>query len=162
LRKSCTCVPRRFAGKSQIPLLTDEIILAILPIVFFVGISPTFSSWRNDLHPTPADGNRKETSRSMLVDQNQINSLDDLREIVYQILCDYEQLEPGIFEMTERILLRRGEPCGTYFCLHGPRNVKYTAIWETDRNSILFYDCNGERFHKLQLAHASLSIAAAV
>ena len=56
--------------------------------------------------------------------------------------------------MTERILLRSGAPCGIYFCLHGPRSVKFTAIWETDRNTILFYNSNGERFHKTQLTRA--------
>ena len=98
----------------------------------------------------------------MLVDHRQIETFDDLREIVYQILCEYEHLEPGIFEMTERILIRGNKPCGTYFCLHGPRNVKYTAIWETDRNSILFYDCNGVRFRKLQLSEAPHLIATAI
>jgi len=38
-----------------------------------------------------------------------------------------------------------------YFCLHGPRAVKFTAIWETDRNQILFYGSTGERFLKMQL-----------
>jgi hypothetical protein len=56
--------------------------------------------------------------------------------------------------MTERVLLRGGKPCGIYFCIHGPRATKYTAIWETDRNRILFYDSGGERFQKTQLTEA--------
>lgn len=90
----------------------------------------------------------------------QVNSLQDLRQFVYETLCNHEQLEVGAFEMTERILVRGENPCGIYFCLHGPRSVKYTAIWETDRNSILFYGSTGERFRRLQLsASAELSLS---
>ena len=56
--------------------------------------------------------------------------------------------------MSERVLTRGGKPCGIYFCLHGPRNVKYTAIWETDRDTILYYGCGGERFGKTRLTAA--------
>ena len=44
---------------------------------------------------------------------------------------------------------------GIYFCLHGPRATKFSAIWETDRNQILFYGSGGERFQKTQLAETS-------
>lgn len=56
--------------------------------------------------------------------------------------------------MTERILVRGGKPCGIYFCLHGPRATKFTAIWETERNQVLFYGSRGERFLKTQLLEA--------
>ena len=96
----------------------------------------------------------------MLAQEILIRSLQELRQLVYQTLCDYERLEPGIFPMTERILVRGGHPCGVYFCLHGPRNVKYTSIWETDRNTILFYNSAGQRFHRTQLTTApALAIA---
>jgi hypothetical protein len=40
--------------------------------------------------------------------------------------------------------------------------VKFTAVWETDRNTILFYGAAGERFHRTQLVEApSLSPVAA-
>ncbi|MGY8767439.1 MAG: hypothetical protein ACKVH8_03250 [Pirellulales bacterium] len=80
--------------------------------------------------------------------------LEQLRNYVYETLCNQEQLEPGVFSMTERILLRSGDPCGIYFCLHGPRSVKYTAIWETETNTILFYGASGQRFLRTQLASA--------
>ena len=90
----------------------------------------------------------------------QVTTLQDLRQFVYATLCNHEQLEIGAFEMTERILVRGDHPCGIYFCLHGPRSVKYTAIWETDRNSILFYGSTGERFCRMQLsASAELSLS---
>lgn len=84
----------------------------------------------------------------------QFNTLSELRQYVNEILCDLYQLQLGAFQMTERILLRGGRPCGIFFCLHGPRQVKFTAIWETDRNRILFYGCTGERIQKIQLTEA--------
>lgn len=83
-----------------------------------------------------------------------IQNLSELRQFVEKTLCDHNQLEIGAFPMTERILLRSGKACGVYFCLHGPRAVKFSAIWETDRNSILFYGATGERFQKVQLVAA--------
>ena len=90
----------------------------------------------------------------MLATEIEIQNVAELRNLVYQILCEHEQLEPGVFPMTERILNRGGRPCGMYFCLHGPRNVTYTSIWETDGNTILFYGHMGQRFRRTVLARA--------
>ncbi len=86
----------------------------------------------------------------------QIDNLNDLRDYVHQTLCDQNELQPGAFQVTERILIRGQNPCGIFFCLHGPRSVKLTAIWETDRNSILFYNSSGERVGKTQLVQAPI------
>ncbi len=83
-----------------------------------------------------------------------IQTLDDLRIYVKNILCLESQLELEAFPLTERILIRSDRPCGIFFCLHGPREVKLTAIWETQRNTVLFYGQTGERFHKIQLVEA--------
>lgn len=90
----------------------------------------------------------------MLTDSRRINNLDALRKYVNDTLCEIEQLELGAFQITERILLRACQPCGIFFCLHGPRAVKITAIWETDHNTILFYSSAGERIHRTQLTAA--------
>lgn len=90
-----------------------------------------------------------------------MQNLDQLREFVNEILCQFNQLESGAFPLSERILVRGGRACGIYFCLHGPRSVKFTAIWETDRNTVLFYGASGERFHKVQLVEAPVLEAAA-
>jgi hypothetical protein len=82
---------------------------------------------------------------------HEIHSLDHLRHYVNETLCEHYELQIDAFRMTERVLRRGNRPCGIYFCLHGPRAVKFTAIWETDRNQILFYSPNGERFLKTQL-----------
>ena len=84
----------------------------------------------------------------------QFRSLDDIREFVYETLCKHYQLQNDAFQMSEHILMRGGKPCGIYFCLHGPRAVRFTAIWETDGNQILFYGSSGERFYKAQLMEA--------
>ena len=90
----------------------------------------------------------------MVTRVQEIYSLEDIREYISQTLCEQYQLQIDSFQMTERILRRGGKPCGIYFCLHGPRAVKFTAIWETDRNRILFYGPNGERFQRTQLLDA--------
>ncbi len=90
----------------------------------------------------------------MLANNPLLRSLDDLRDFVCGVLCDHHQLEVGAFPMTERILTRGTKPCGIYFCLHGPRAVKYSAIWETECNTVLFYGATGERFHRIQLTEA--------
>jgi hypothetical protein len=88
----------------------------------------------------------------MLAQSQEIRCLADLRDFVNLTLCDLHNLQIDAFRMTERILRRGGRPCGIHFCLHGPRSVKFTAIWETDRNQILFYSANGERSLKTQLS----------
>ena len=98
----------------------------------------------------------------MLTGARTIESLDDLRDYVNETLCDFDQLECGAFRMTERVLTRGGKPCGLYFCLHGPRAVTFSAIWETQNNTVLFYDSSGERFQKTQLVPPKhLQLAAA-
>ena len=88
----------------------------------------------------------------MLAQSQEIRCLADLRDFVNVTLCDLHNLQTDAFRMTERILRRGGRPCGIHFCLHGPRSVKFTAIWETDRNQILFYSASGERSLKTQLS----------
>jgi hypothetical protein len=91
-----------------------------------------------------------------------IDTLDNLRKFVSQTICDHEQLEVDAYVMTEMVLTRSGTPCGRYYCLHGPRATKYSAIWVSERNTILFYDSTGERFltaaldedHHLELSAA--------
>jgi hypothetical protein len=98
----------------------------------------------------------------MLSSAEQISNLENLRQYVIEVLCERNQLELGAFPVSERILVRSGKPCGLFFCLHGPRSVKFTAIWETEQNTILFYDATGERIHRTRLLRAPELEAAAV
>jgi hypothetical protein len=105
---------------------------------------------------------KKEPSAAMLSSAEHIGNLENLRQFVVDVLCSQNQLEPGAFPVSERILVRGGRPCGLFFCLHGPRSVKFTAIWETEHNTVLFYDASGERIRKVRLALAPrLEVAAA-
>jgi hypothetical protein len=90
----------------------------------------------------------------MLTTMERLNNLENLRNYVNKVLCHHDQLELDAFRMTERLLVRSGKPCGIFFCLHGPRSVKVTAIWETERNTILFYSSTGQRFHRTRLTRA--------
>ncbi len=84
-----------------------------------------------------------------------LNSLGDLREHVHRELCEKNDFEPGAFQITERYLLTSEKPCGIYFCLHGPRSVKVTAIWDTKQNTVLYYNSTGERIDKVKLEGAA-------
>lgn len=87
-------------------------------------------------------------------DAVQFQDLNDLRRYVHERICQHNELEVDVFDLTERLLIRRGRPCGMFFCLHGPRSVKFTAIWETEQNRILFYSSSGERLQRIKLAAA--------
>jgi hypothetical protein len=80
-----------------------------------------------------------------------MSSLEDLRGFVQRTICDHKQLLLGAFKFHEKILVQNGKPCGLHFSLNGPRAVQFSAIWDAARHTILFYDCNGERFHRSDL-----------
>jgi hypothetical protein len=80
-----------------------------------------------------------------------IDGAHELREFVHQTLCDHHELVPGGFPFTERMLSRRGKQCGILFCQYGPRNVKFTAIWDCEQNIVLFYGCSGERILRVDV-----------
>lgn len=90
----------------------------------------------------------------MVTRSSEFGTLDQLREYVNRTLCQYDQLVEDAFPLTEHVLIRAGEPCGMYFCIHGPRSVKFSAIWETDTNSVYFYASTGERFQHTTLISA--------
>lgn len=60
-------------------------------------------------------------------------------------LCRIGQLEPGQFPMTRRQVLRGGQSCGFYFCVHGPRSVKLTAVYDHKRKTTIYYGTDGVR-----------------
>ncbi len=77
----------------------------------------------------------------------QPNGVDliQLRSLVSGILAELGQLETDAFPLTERVVVNKGAACGIYFCLHGPRNVKLTAICDFKKRSIIYYSSTGER-----------------
>ncbi len=95
------------------------------------------------------------THDERLEDHNQV------RQHVSQVLCELEDLEPNHFPLSERTLERAGAACGVLFVLHGPRQLRVTAIWEMERNVIWFYNSVGERCQKTQLhGNATATVAA--
>ncbi len=92
----------------------------------------------------------------------EIDNLCKVRSYVSDMLCQQNDYELGVFKITERVLMRHQQPCGIFFCLHGPRSVKLTAVWEMDNNSILFYGSTGERVQKTKLSTTSELAAAGV
>jgi hypothetical protein len=87
-----------------------------------------------------------------------IESLSDLKYFVYQTLCRDHDLMMNAFPTSETILKRgKLQPCGMMFCLHGPRAVKFSAIWEKDSNRILFYGPTGKRYCQVELQNVPFS-----
>ena len=87
-----------------------------------------------------------------------IRSLSDLKYYVYQTLCRDHELLLNAFPTTEAVLKRGNGPCGMMFCLHGPREVKFSAIWEQESNRILFYGANGKRYLQVELTNTDIAL----
>lgn len=78
-----------------------------------------------------------------------IKTLEDLQDYVYTTLCDDNDLLVDAFPKSKRAIRRStGELCGLMFCVHGPRTVDFTAIWERRQNRIFFYGPTGERYRQ--------------
>lgn len=71
--------------------------------------------------------------------------LGRLRVQVEAKLCELGHLEPAEFPLTQREVVRRGKTCALYFCLHGPRSVKLTAIADLQKKAMVFYGSDGVR-----------------
>ena len=70
-------------------------------------------------------------------------------------LCELGHLEPNQFPMTQREVVRGGKRVGVYFCLHGPRSVKLTAICDFFKNTVIFYGSDGIRRESLKVGALS-------
>jgi histidinol phosphatase-like enzyme len=97
----------------------------------------------------------KEMLQRMHLEDHFNTNLTQLRKLVSHTLCQRNDFEEGIFQITEKFLKRGKNICGIFFCLHGPRSMKLTAVWETEKNSIRFYDSAGEKFKTLSLANST-------
>ena len=86
---------------------------------------------------------------------------DMLRTVVEKRLCEIGHLEPHQFPMTQRELNRGGRACGVYFCIHGPRSVKLTAIFDLATRTLIFYGSDGTRRESVRLSQR-VAVAQAV
>ena len=80
---------------------------------------------------------------------------------VEQRLCEIGHLVPDQFPMTQREVIRGGKSCGIYFCVHGPRSVKLTAICDFVKNTIIYYGSDGIRAESETIAIRHLTPQAA-
>jgi hypothetical protein len=81
-------------------------------------------------------------------------TLDQLRDHVRRTLCAHDQLDPGQTPMHQAVIARNGKPCGLFFQVQGPRQVRTYAVWAGEEDRILFYDSNGQRFAETRLSEA--------
>jgi hypothetical protein len=81
-------------------------------------------------------------------------TLDTLRRYVRETLCRHDQLDPDQAPFFEALVTRRGQPCGLFFQVQGPRQVRTYALWVEAENRILFYDGTGLRFAETRLSDA--------
>ena len=77
--------------------------------------------------------------------------VSQLRQFMQHALAELGQFEPGAFPLTEREIVRESRTCGYYFCLHGPRSVKLTAVCDLNQRAILFYGTDGQRSHQIPI-----------
>lgn len=78
--------------------------------------------------------------------------LHRLRGFVQDRLCEISTLEPNQFPLTERNIVKSNRICAVMYCLHGPRSVKFTAIADIERASLICYGSDGTRHVEEQLS----------
>ena len=78
-------------------------------------------------------------------------SLDELRRHVLERLCARDRLDRRQTPLHQAVVTRSGRPCGLFFRVDGPRQVKSYAVWAAPERRILFYDSGGERFAETTL-----------
>ena len=76
---------------------------------------------------------------------SELPNFTTIREIVEAELCDKNHLLPKAFPLTEKLLRKQGCPCGIFYCLHGPRSIRLTAVFDIETARVLFYDSTGHR-----------------
>lgn len=90
----------------------------------------------------------------MLESVASLPTFEDVRRFVVETLSALELLKGDQFQLIHEVLCRGGRPCGMYFALQGPRALCLSAVWETERNTILFYSSGGERVQRTRLTRA--------
>jgi hypothetical protein len=86
---------------------------------------------------------------------------EKLCQNIEQRLCELGHLEPNQFPMTQREVVRGGKAVGIYFCLHGPRSVKLTAICDFLKNTIIYYGSDGIRKDRQKVGRVNFKLTAA-
>ena len=74
-----------------------------------------------------------------------VPDFDELRGYVREVLCRQADLDLQT-PLIESTLRRRGEPVGIEYLLLAPRSIRLSAVWESQRDRVLFYDQKMTRF----------------
>jgi hypothetical protein len=80
-------------------------------------------------------------------------SLDELRLHVLQTLCVRDCLDAGQTPLHEAVVLREGKPCGLFFHVQGPRQLRSYAVWAGQEHRLFFYDSSGNRYARRGCEH---------
>src|SRR4051812_18185186 len=81
-------------------------------------------------------------------------TLPGLRRHVHEQLCRSDQLDPEQAPLQQAVITRRGKPCGLFFQVQGPRQLRNYAVWAGEENRLLFYNSSGERVGETRLSEA--------
>jgi len=81
-------------------------------------------------------------------------TMDLLCQYVFDALCQHDNLDPSQTPLEQAIITKRGQPCGLFFQVNGPRLLKNYAIWAGEENRILYYNSSGERVAETKLSEA--------
>jgi hypothetical protein len=81
-------------------------------------------------------------------------TLEKLRDHVRCQLCEHDQLDPASTPLHQAVIARCERPCGLFFQVQGPRQVRTYAVWAGDEDRILFYDSTGQRFAETRLSES--------
>ncbi len=81
-------------------------------------------------------------------------TLNQLRDYVHRELCKQDALEPSQTPLQQWLIMRSSRPCGLFFQISGPRQMRAYAVWAGEENRILFYDSNSLRYAEVKLSEA--------
>src|SRR5437870_5661349 len=81
-------------------------------------------------------------------------TMPELCQFVLDALCRHDNLDPNQTPLEQAIITKRGQPCGLFFQVLGPRLLKNYAIWAGEENRILYYNSSGERVAETKLSEA--------
>jgi hypothetical protein len=88
-------------------------------------------------------------------------TFEELAQHVLETLCKHDQLDPEVTPFFRGLVTRAGRPCGLFFQVQGPRQVRNYALWAGEENRILFYNGIGQRFAERKLSEAPDPLRAA-
>jgi hypothetical protein len=78
-------------------------------------------------------------------------TMETLRHHVLVMLCRHDNLDPLQTPMVQSVIVKRGQPCGLFFQVQGPRRLCNYAVWSVEEKRILYYTSTGERLAETRL-----------